>query len=164
MQRGRLILASAVAPAVPALILSAFIVGMTIAAGNFDRLGSDVAFVAFFAGVVSYAHAIVLGIPVALWLGRNGRLTLLPVLAYSALIGALPYSILMTWWELDENTGSVSFDGVAHTIDGTLTLDGWLNHAQVVLMFAGYGIASGLVWWWLAVRPAGKHAALAPQP
>jgi len=105
----------------------------------------------FFASLVTYLHAILLGIPLAICLMRLHWLTLLRVLLAGALIGALPVSAWTIYNELrSDSASSSSFGGVEHRIDGRLTRAGWISTIEGVLMFGALGMLAGGVWWWLS--------------
>lgn len=152
MQPIRLALAYALAPAVPAVVVC--LPGILFA-GDVDGVFR----MFLLASAVSYGHALVLGVPVAVVLMRRGPLTRSRVLGAGFLIGSLPLATLMAYSELvTPFSGSSSFIGVVHRIDGHLTTSAWISMVEGILTFGVYGAGAGLVWWWLA-RPAPKATA-----
>src|SRR5258707_11137798 len=138
MQRsGRLVSASVIAPLVPALMF----VGLNRGIGGRFVIG---------ALIVSYLHSSV-GIAIFLWLRRGGKLSLGTIVMVSALIGAIPVTILTL------SIGLPNFESVGGLVivrDGRLTLSGYLEFVRQALSAGGLGACAGVVWHFIVgLRP-----------
>jgi hypothetical protein len=104
--------------------------------------------------VVTYAHAIVLGVPSTFWLlSRRTSLTWLRVVVAAFLIGALPLGVLTLYQESTIPLGTgYEANGVVHRDNGRLTSAGLQSAVLGVLQVGGLGAVTGLVWWLIA-RP-----------
>jgi hypothetical protein len=113
--------------------------------------------VVWISGLVTYGHAILLGIPAAIVLVRLRRLTLPRVLGAAFLIGAIPYTV---WTIYNEVTmppgGSFTANFEVLRIDGHLTRKGWVSIIDGIVLCGVLGMATGLVWWWIARASANK--------
>ena len=135
-----------VAPATPALI---FVALAALANAPLASVWPMLALVS----VVTYAHALVLGLPVAWLLNRSSSLTLLRVVVAAFLIGALPFGALTLYQEATIPRGAgYSENGVVLRDDGRLTPAGVKNAVLGVLELGGLGLAAGIIWWLIA-RP-----------
>src|SRR5262249_47943954 len=113
--------------------------------------------VVWISGLVTYGHAILLGIPMAIVLVRLQRLTLPRVLGAGFLIGAIPYTGLIIYNEVTMPPGaSYSANLEVLRIDGHLTRKGWVSMIDGIVLCGVLGIATGLVWWWIAKASANK--------
>jgi len=140
----RLALAFILAPAVPAI---AYCLPGIVFGAPLDSLFS----VFISTSVVTYGHAILLGIPTAVVLTRLNRLTLFRVLGAAFLIGALPFAALVTYNEITMAPGlSSEFNFVPRRIDGHLTRAGWVSIIDGVVMCGIFGMIAGVVWWWVS--------------
>lgn len=145
MNRSRLVAAFLIAPATPGLIYvsPALFVGTPLASA-WTMLAS--------VGIVAYAHALILGLPIAWLLSRGKALTLLRVVLAAFLIGALPFGSLMLYQESIMPPGSgYTENGVVLRDDGHLTQAGMTNAVLGVLQLGGLGAAAGMVWWFFAI-------------
>jgi hypothetical protein len=161
MDRKRLILAFLLAPAVTVACWTLLMVLLFVfVLGGSPNLASDLGFMAAAVGIFAYAHMIVLGVPVLYLLWRFGRLTLSAVAIASTLIGAVPFALFVAIYEvtLDHSGSSSVHNGVAHRIDGELTLAGYLSSLYTALVFAASGLLTGVAWWLIA-RPRRKPVA-----
>lgn len=156
MARPRYLLAFALAPAVPALLWGVYLLALGVLSGGGDLFLNAMRIVVF-VGLIAYAHAIVLGIPVSILMARLGWLSPIRVLGASALIGAVPATIWFAYPEFGDSTSSYWANGVALQIDGKLTFDGWINHVSDTLQFAASGAAGGLAWWWISGASSTSH-------
>jgi hypothetical protein len=145
MKRGRVVLAFVIAPAVTAVCWSLGFAVLGVI-GNDPNVLSTVLFIGFWVGAIAYAHTLLIGVPVATLLLRAGSITLRSVVLSSALIGAVPYALYAAYQELSDTSGSSSSDGTPLTIDGVLTVAGFLSHLSTVAWFAASGIVAGLAW------------------
>ncbi len=109
--------------------------------------------VAVLVSFVTYAHAIVLGLPFTWLLSRDSPLTWLRVVIAAFLIGAVPFGSLMLYQEITISPGSgyVS-NGEVLREDGRLTIAGLRSTIFGVLQTGGLGAITGFVWWLIA-RP-----------
>jgi hypothetical protein len=130
MQRsGRLVSASVIAPLVPVLMF----VSLNRDIGGRFVIG---------ALIVSYLHSSV-GIAIFLWLRRGGGLSLGTIVMVSALIGAIPITILTL------SIGLPNFESVGGLVivqDGRLTISGYLEIVRQALSAGGLGACAGVVW------------------
>lgn len=102
---------------------------------------------------VTLAHALVLGLPIAL-LYRAKRWQW-PGLAVATgfLIGATPIGVFA--WPVRSASNSSSWaNGVLVSVDGIPTLAGWLDFLRFLSMFGGLG-AVGALAFWLTLRWSG---------
>jgi hypothetical protein len=144
MNRLKFLLAFIVAPLTPAVILvaPAMVSGVPLSSVN-----SMFVLVC----VVTYAHALVLGCPVAWLISRFAALSLLRVVAAAFLIGAAPFGSFMLYQELTTPSGAgYTANGVVLKKDGHLTNAGIWNAVFGVLGLGGLGMTAGLVWWLIA--------------
>ena len=146
----RFVAAFLVAPAAPALLTSAPV--LLTAAPSF-------LVVFLLACFVTYTHAIVLGLPAALLLGRARPLGLWRVLGAAFLIGVLPFGAFNLYHELTMSPGAgYTANDVVLREDGRLTGAGLANLAAGILQCGVLGAVAGLVWWLIAVPRAGRSA------
>ena len=151
MNRSKLI-AFVVAPATPALIT-------VIPALFTDTPVQSVWGMFMLVSIVTYAHAVVLGVPAALLLSRKGTLTWFRVVGAAFLIGALPLGALTLYQEFTIPPGAgYEANGVVLRTDGRLTSAGQKSAIFGVLQGGGFGAATGLVWWFIA-RPRARRLA-----
>ena len=136
--------AFAVAPAVSAAVFCVYLL-FSASPNAQDLLGGFL-----LASVVTYAHAILLGVPAMLVLGHMHRLTRLSVLVASFLIGVLPVAILISYSEITTTTGAFSVNGVWHRIGGRLTLAGWISNVEGILLCGVLGLVAGIFLWSLS--------------
>lgn len=141
-------------PWITALLLSALAPALIMAGFSASLRILPIAF------GISLGHAIVLGVPVALWFRAKQWKRPSAALLGAALIGAIPVGLFA--WPINPSTKSASVGGVTTIIDGVPTLAGWLNYLQLLGMFGILGAAGGLAFWltlrWsgvLTVDPAG---------
>jgi hypothetical protein len=150
MNRYRVLGAFLIAPVVPALIAAA--------PGAFANVPlSSVWPILFLAGLVTYAHAVLLGLPAAWALSRVGPLTLLRVVVAAFAVGAMPFGAFTLYQEVTMPLGSgYVADGVVLRENGHLTAAG-LQSALVGIVEAGiFGAIAGLVWWFVA-KPTARN-------
>ena len=142
----KLVAAFLIAPATPALIA-------VVPALLFDAPTASVWSLFVLTSVVTYAHAIVLGLPAAWLLSRKIPLTMLRVIVAAFLIGALPFGCLMLYQESTIPPGAgYEQNGVVLRDDGHITSAGLRNAVVGVLQSGGLGAVTGLVWWLIARR------------
>ena len=141
-------------PWIAAFLLSALAPALIVAGGSASLKILPLAF------GIALGHAIVPGVPVALWFRARQWKRLSAVLLGAALIGAIPVGLFA--WPINPATKSASVGGVTTIIDGVPTLAGWLNYLKLMGIFGGFGVVGGLVFWltlrWsgvLTVDPAG---------
>lgn len=143
MIRTRLLLAFALAPAIPAaiVVLPGFFFGASV---------SDVASFFCVVSVVTYGHTILLGAPLALLLIRLRRLNLRHVLVAAFLAGAVPIGAFVLYQEITMPPGSgYESNSVILRADGRLTPAGLISAITGVLQCGLLGLVAGLGWWWL---------------
>jgi hypothetical protein len=144
MTTGRFWVAFTFAPAVAAAAFCVLLI-LTDSPSAYDVLGGFV-----LASLVTYAHAIVLGLPVILILRHLHRFTRLTVVAATFLIGALPVALFTAYSQITNRSGTFTVNGVAQQVDGRLTLAGWLSNIEGVLMCGAFGAVAGIFLWWLS--------------
>jgi hypothetical protein len=109
---------------------------------------------------ITLGHAILLGLPVALFYRAKQWKRVSAAIIGAALIGAIPVGILA--WPLNPSSKTMATDDdVATIIDGVPTLAGWLNYLNELGTFGGLGAVGGLVFW-LTLRWSGEL--IAPDP
>lgn len=109
---------------------------------------------------IALGHAIILGVPVALFYRAKQWKRLSATVLGAAIIGAIPVGILA--WPLHPGSkSSASAGGVATIINGIPTMAGWLDYLKLLGMFGGFGALSGLVCW-LVLRWSGALAVTGP--
>jgi hypothetical protein len=108
--------------------------------------------------IVTVAHALVLGLPLFLFLLSIRHVGVVTCALGGFLVGAVPFGVLA----LTSMIGlqSASTDGKATVINGVPTLAGWIEYAQGVGFVGLFGIAGGLAFW-IALRFSG-HMAVTP--
>ena len=92
---------------------------------------------------IALGHAIVLGLPAALFYRAKQWRRLSAAVLGAALIGVVPVG-LFAWPLSPGSKTSASADGVATIIDGILTLAGWLGYLKVLGMCGASGRRAGL--------------------
>jgi hypothetical protein len=149
MYNFRSIAAFIVAPLTPALI---FIIPAMFSGAPQASLGSIFVLVC----AVTYAHAFVLGLPLALLIQEFSSFSWLCVVVAAFLIGALPFGSFMLYQAatLPPGSGYTSNDEVLEE-NGHVTTAGIRSDVLGVLSVGGLGAISGLVWWLIA-RPEKK--------
>ena len=106
--------------------------------------------------VVTYAHALLLGIPIACVLGRRNALTLPRVVFAAFLVGAMPFGAFTLYQEATMPPGAgYSANGIVIREAGRLTSAGWRQAVLSILQLGALGAAAGLVWWAIA-RPRSR--------
>lgn len=147
----RLSLAFILAPAVPVVL---YCLPGLFAGESINRLLPFF----YFGSVVTYAHAIVLGVPAALVLGRFRRLTLARVLGTAFLIGALPFTGWTIYNEVTMPPGAgYTVNSEVLRVDGQLTRSGWISVFQGIGLCGLLGLAAGLFWWWISGASAARR-------
>jgi hypothetical protein len=126
----------------PALIVSGFAQSLAILPLAFE---------------VTLGHAIIIGLPVALFYRAKRWTRLTATMAGAFVIGAVPGGVL-TWPVSPSFRTTASVDGVATIINGVPTLAGWLNYLEGLAALGGLGALGGLVFW-LTLRSCGVLAA-----
>jgi hypothetical protein len=113
--------------------------------------GSGVLGILLLASFVTYAHALILGAPVACLLVWRKQLTLWRVVGAAFLIGALPFAGFSLYQEstMSPGAGYIS-NGVALRENGHLTNAGLRSAVFSVLQCGLLGSATGFVWWLIA--------------
>lgn len=101
----------------------------------------------------SLAHALALGLPIALlYRAKRWQRPSLAV-ATGFLIGAIPIGVFT--WPLKSSPGSSTrVNGVLVSVDGIPTLAGWLDFLRLLGIFGALGAAGALAFW-LTLRWAG---------
>jgi hypothetical protein len=99
--------------------------------------------------VVVLAHALLLGLPLFLFLRSLSRVGIISCALGGFLVGTAPLAVL----DLISMFGvqNASTDGKATVINGVPTLAGWIEYAQAVGFAGAFGLAGGLTFW-LALR------------
>jgi len=100
-----------------------------------------------YAFAIALAHAVLLGLPLFLFLNWLGWANALSAVLAGFVIGSIPIGIL--FWRLSNNdTGSSSWSGQTPTmIDGVVTVNGWIEYAEILAQFGGFGAIGGLAFW-----------------
>jgi len=108
--------------------------------------------------VVTYGHAIILGIPIIILFNKFSLFSRSHVLGASFLIGALPVSVLTFYREITMPSGAgYTSNGIVHRIDGNLTAAGWQSAIEGILFCGVLGAATGLVFWAIVRKSANKR-------
>ncbi len=96
--------------------------------------------------VVALAHALLIGLPLALALRHRRRLTIFLCLLYGFLIGFVPWFLLGQFSNL---LGSASIDGRDLSVNGILTLYGIWSGTLFAASMGCLGALGGLAFWGL---------------
>ena len=112
---------------------------------------------------VTLGHAVILGLPIALFYRARRWTRLSATLVGAFLIGAIPLGVLTLPFG-----GSASVDGIPTIVNGVPTLAGWLGYLQSLAMAGAFGATGGFVFW-LTLRSCGvltasDHEGAAPMP
>ena len=141
-----------------ARIIAAFIISPTIvaaAATGFLLRPVNPLVIFIYAAVVTYAHTVLLAVPIYFWLQHRGWLRISTVLLSSALIGTLPIGLFLFLGPYAEYTAAGSD---VHVENGVRTIAGILSSTQFALAAGGIGLATGIVWLLIAGKPANTPA------
>jgi hypothetical protein len=111
-----------------------------------------------YVAVVAYAHAIALGIPVSLLIGRRSWLDRPRIVLVAALIGAVPVAVWLTYGAIGDSSSSFTWNGTVLINKGELTRAGWMNRIVDTLQFAASGAIAGLAWCWISGEPQRPRA------
>jgi hypothetical protein len=152
MNRTRILAAFLIAPAIPSLftVMPGLLAGAPV---------PNVWSMFVLASFVTYAHAVVLGLPAAWILSRGSPLTLLRVVGAAFVIGVLPFGSFMLYQELTMPPGAgYEANGVVLRHDGRLTSAGLRDAVAGVLQGGVFGAATGLVWWLIAKAKLKMHS------
>jgi hypothetical protein len=106
------------------------------------------------ATAITLGHAVILGVPMALFYRRWQWRSPAFALAGGFLIGALPAGVY--FWPLDPRRGTDAWSGTTRTlIDGVPTWPGWVEYLQ---MLGGFGClgALGALAFWLTLKFGGE--------
>lgn len=146
----RLLAAFAIAPLVPALLVS------TPSLFDEGGLSSYVRWVALFALVGGYPAALLFGLPALLVLKRWLRPRLVWAVLAGGLVAAAPWSLVML---IPDQLESASVGGQVTVHNGQRTLFGWISALQVLGFAFALGTIGGMVFWLVGVcrfkaRPA----------
>lgn len=152
MNRARFFAAFMVAPVTPAFIV---VVPALLMGAPLPSAWTMFALV----GLVTYAHAIALGLPAVWLLSRGSSLTLLRAVGAAFVIGVLPLGGLVLYQELTMPPGAgYEANGVVLRDDGRLTGAGLWSAVSGVLQGGALGTVTGLVWWLIAMPQARKRS------
>jgi hypothetical protein len=108
--------------------------------------------------MVSAAHAIVLGVPVFLFLRWRGWANAFTSVIGGALVGAGPVALLLFPGGNRFAGSSASVGGVPTMVNGVATEAGWNGYFNTLKIFGAFGAASGLLFW-LYLWWRGRNAA-----
>jgi hypothetical protein len=116
--------------------------------------------------IVALAHAVVLGLPLFLFLRSKSRIGIIACALGGFAVGALGPSVLELLGMLGGGSYNAWIGGRATVVNGVPTLAGWAEFALNVGITGLIGLAGGLAFW-LTMRlsgqiPAGPKAAEAP--
>lgn len=116
-----------IAPVAPVLISSLFY-----------TMSPDLAGIA---GILSYAHMLMLALPCAFILNLFRKISVMTVVLLSFLIGAVPITIYHVY-------------AILHPEDGTnpvFTMADMPRTIAFALSFGGFGLSAGVAWWFMAL-------------
>jgi len=97
--------------------------------------------------MVSSAHAIILGVPVYLFLRWRGWANAFTSVISGALIGAGPVALLLFPGGNHLSAWNASAGGVPTIVNGVATEAGWNGYFTTLEVFGAFGAASGLLFW-----------------
>lgn len=113
--------------------------------------------------ITALAHALLLGLPVFLFLRSRIRVGLIACLMAGFVVGATPFAVLGLLSMF--GTQSASTDGTPTVVNGMPTFAGLLELAGSATLFGAFGLAAGLVFWFimrgfgeLAIEPRANRA------
>jgi hypothetical protein len=95
---------------------------------------------------VALAHAVMLGLPIFLYLNARGRAGFVASIVAGFAISALPVGLL-TFPLWSGTNFNASTNGVPTVINGVATLAGWLEYLQYLGLFGGLGAIAGVTFW-----------------
>lgn len=106
---------------------------------------------------VALAHAVLLGLPLFLFLNWMGWANALSAILAGFAIGSIPIGVFF-WLLRNTDSGSSSWSGETPTmVEGVLTLAGWIEYAETLALFGGFGAIGGLAFW-LVLKTARPRA------
>ena len=116
--------------------------------------------------IVALTHAIVLGLPLFLFLSSKSRIGIIACALGGFAVGASGLAVFELFGMLGGGSYNAWTGGRATVVNGVPTLLGWLEYAQGVGFFGLIGLAGGLTFW-LTMRlshqiPTSPKAAEAP--
>jgi len=132
--------------------IGAILLGAFVPAAIFSAMLQAIAALPFTLAV-TFAHTLVLGLPIALiYRAKRWQSPGLAV-ATGFLIGAIPISVFA--WPIEPSRGSSMWaNGVLVSVNGIPTLAGWLEFLRFIGMVGCLGAAGALAFW-LTLRWAG---------
>jgi hypothetical protein len=138
MQRRHLFIASILAASIPALFFLAL--GIILEPNNHWAVPAMV--VAF---IFSLAHILLVGIPITLLLRKYQRLNWVSMIFSGFIVGCISCSILILLTSYESSGTSYKAGSEWLVINGSLTVEGWKNHAMSVLRSGALGsVVSGV--------------------
>jgi hypothetical protein len=103
---------------------------------------------------ITLGHALILGVPMALFYRRRQWRSPAYALAGGFLIGSLPAGLY--FWPLDPRPGTDVWTGATQTLaDGVPTWAGWVEYLQMLSGFGCLG-ALGALAFWLTLKMSGE--------
>ena len=109
----------------------------------------DLAPIAF---AISLAHAVILGLPLALLFHSKHWINAISSIGAGFFVGILPAGIFT--WPMLHGPDQASVSGVPTVVDGTPTLAGWISYAEFLALLGACGALAGLTFW-LVLRFSG---------
>jgi hypothetical protein len=126
------------------LWLAAILLGALVPALVFAAFTQNLQLLPITLGV-TLAHAVVLGLPVALLFRAKHWMRLAPILAGAFLVGTFPGGFLALLSM--GGTMSASVDGLPTIVNGIPTVVGWKQYGMVVGTLGGLGAVGGFIFW-----------------
>jgi len=135
----------------PGLIAAMFCMPSLLSGDNIQSLYS----LFLITSMVTYGHAIFLGIPVVILFNKFSLFSRSLVLGTSFLIGALPVTVFTIYREITMPSGAGYIsNGIVHRVDGKLTAAGWYSAIELIFFCGVLGSSAGLIWWFIARKSA----------
>jgi hypothetical protein len=154
----RTLIAFLVAPSIPAAIL-------TLPGAVVTGFDSGVFGIFRAACVVSYGHALIIGLPTYLILKWRTEVTVSHAAYAAFFIGIVPISLFVIYQEITMPSGSGYIsNGIPIRVDGTLTFDGLTSVLTMIATFGVLGLLAGVTWGKIAGAPSANKRMQTDRP
>ena len=121
------------------------VVAAALAAGAFEEAWAFLPAV-----MVTATHAVIFGVPAAVFFRRRGWTSPWAALAGGFVIGVVPLEVYLWLTEASSNVNTWSSSG-ATMVNGVRTWSGWMEHIEFMSVIGGFG-AGGAFAFWLTLK------------